>query len=151
MPSTMIIKKSRLATLAIAASAFTMIATSPAYAWPTEQDIATARPNPDGVPDCARATSGAKACFDEFGDWFYITDRYKDGYSAVALWRVKDANGSVMRGGNVWNRDGAGTTRFKNKDLPEEYYVDWASCVGDYATKDILEDACGPMTRIINN
>ncbi|MEU5532341.1 hypothetical protein [Streptomyces sp. NPDC020362] len=144
-------KKSRIATLVLAAGAFTALATVPAQAWTTEQDLAGTTPNPSGVSDCAPDTSGARACFDMYGDWFIVRDKTKDGYSAVALWRLKDANGSVMRGGNVWNKDGAGTLRWKNKDLAEEYYVDWAACVGDWATKEILEGSCGPMRRIINN
>ncbi|MFH8617597.1 hypothetical protein ACH4E8_21305 [Streptomyces sp. NPDC017979] len=143
-------RKSRFATVIGVAAAATLLTITQASAWPTENDLATATSGPDNLEDCAPATSGSQACFHMFGDWFSAKDRAKDGYSAVALWRAKDANGSIMRGGNVWNKDGAGTTRWKNKNLPDGYYVDWASCLGDYATKRILEGSCGPMKRIIN-
>lgn len=77
-----------------------------------------------------------RACFSPPGDWFSVYDGKPDGSSAVVDWEV----GS--RWGAIFNADGAGTDRYKNKDFTESATLRFRVCLGHWSTKKITAGTC---------
>ncbi|MEV7892552.1 hypothetical protein ACWD3I_11400 [Streptomyces sp. NPDC002817] len=68
---------------------------------------------------------GAKVRFVAYGDHLYITDEIADGHSAVGTYQL----GSQYF---YWNREGEGTTRHVNLDLPENRYFSVGAMLGEW-------------------
>ncbi|MCX5334929.1 MULTISPECIES: hypothetical protein [unclassified Streptomyces] len=77
-----------------------------------------------------------RACFSPPGDWFEVYDGKPDGSSAVIDWEV----GS--RWGSIFNADGSGADRYKNKDFTESATVRFRVCLGHWSTKTITAGTC---------
>ncbi|MFI6459250.1 hypothetical protein [Streptomyces sp. NPDC050528] len=60
-----------------------------------------------------------------YGDDMYITDEIANGHSAVGTYQL----GSQYF---YWNRDGKGTTRYVNLNLPEHTYFSVGAMEGDW-------------------
>ena len=69
--------------------------------------------------DCI-STAGATACFESYGDKFYVKDRKKDGYSAYAFWFT-----NYGRDGACINRRGAGKWKRCNYNMKEGKGIGW--------------------------
>lgn len=74
----------------------------------------------------------ANAAFQENGDWFFISDNRADGYSAATQWRLNNTSGTLVRGGTIWMRQGAGESRWQDKDFTEGYKLQFRICRGVY-------------------
>jgi hypothetical protein len=61
----------------------------------------------------------ATACFQPYGDYFYVHDDTADGYSAALDWFDADSN----RWGSCVNKHGAGTWGACNKDFVEGHTI----------------------------
>lgn len=59
---------------------------------------------------------GVEACYKPYGDYFYVKDTKKDGYSAVAQWHQLGFDG---RTGSCVNKWGEGVWAVCNKNLRE--------------------------------
>jgi hypothetical protein len=128
-------------TLAAAfAAAALFFAATPAAAVTSEHNHAsTSEHPPDGLAwTCHNGEDYpyARACYAAKGDWFYVYDAKKDGYSAVIRWRVWNPQLTrVVRKGRIWNLTGGGTVGFENKELPEDQgSVGFEVCRGKHAT-----------------
>lgn len=71
---------------------------------------------PGGL-SCVTVT-GAQACFEAYGDKWWVKDTAADGASAVVTWR-NYRNGSLYRSGQCENRMGSGTWGVCNKNYYE--------------------------------
>ncbi|MFD9517897.1 hypothetical protein [Streptomyces sp. NPDC059979] len=132
-----------------------MLAATNASAATIEIDLATASPVPEGSSSvCAEGgwytgdgSHRTIACYIPTGDWIQVVDQASDGYSAVALWQVTNANGAVVRQGRVYNASGYDTHRYKNKDFHDGsgYTLSIRACVGNWRGGDnpnIVLEAC---------
>lgn len=86
---------------------------------------------PPADVSCIEVT-GAIACFQQYGDKWWVKDTAADGASAVAVWN-NYRNGSLYRQGQCENRLGAGTWGVCNKNYYEDSVVEWAACVVDFS------------------
>ncbi|MES5824768.1 hypothetical protein [Streptomyces sp. RG80] len=77
-----------------------------------------------------------QACFSPAGDWFSVSDFDSDGSSAVVDWEVGN------RSGSIFNADGFGAVRYKNKDFPEDATIRFRICLGHWSTKTITGGSC---------
>ncbi|MEV7892551.1 hypothetical protein ACWD3I_11405 [Streptomyces sp. NPDC002817] len=59
------------------------------------------------------------------GDHMYITDQIADGHSAVGMYQFDDTY-------FYWNREGQGTTRHVNLDLPENRPLPVGAMIGEW-------------------
>jgi hypothetical protein len=87
-----------------------------------EYDYAVAATPPSSGLTCVSA-SGAKACFQKYGDKIWILDTSGTTYAAVAPWENYLWNGSswqLYRTGNCYNRLGKGVWGVCNKDFYED-------------------------------
>ncbi|MFC9755578.1 hypothetical protein [Streptomyces sp. NPDC056921] len=123
-------RKKRIATV-IAASmgAFALLSTQ-AFAITWETDVATATSSSSGGPWTWLKTDDVGAAFAAAGDWFFISDNRADGMSADVQWQLKNSSGTLVRGGSIWMKEGAGDSRYKNKDFTEGYKLTWRVCRG---------------------
>lgn len=143
----------RVGVLAGGLSAAILFTVTPAFAASAETERATDTKGPASVDswECARvgANGPSIACYSALGDWIEVTDTGSDGSSAVMDWEVRNYDNQVVRYGAVFNADGAGTVRYKNKDFPEpNYTIRFRACLGHWSTKLITAGTCsGWVTR----
>ncbi|MER5446239.1 hypothetical protein ABT065_11445 [Streptomyces sp. NPDC002764] len=69
---------------------------------------------------------GAKAKFVANGDHLYVTDQVADGNSAIGIIELGDQY-------YYWNRNGKGTTRHVNLDLPEHTAMALGAVEGEWS------------------
>ncbi|WP_328910723.1 hypothetical protein OG230_15045 [Streptomyces sp. NBC_00234] len=79
--------------------------------------------------------------FTAYGEKVNIIDQEADGHSAVAIF---DTNGGTPRTYTLWNSKGKGTNTLYDFDLAEGTPVVIQACVGEYGTKTVDWDSCGP-------
>ncbi|GHI46494.1 hypothetical protein ScoT_26680 [Streptomyces albidoflavus] len=147
----------RIATIAGALSATTLLTVTQAAAVSLEIERATSTSGPTspGSPwSCVRSgdnhtgTMVAQACWRTEGDWFLIHDSAKDGYSAVVDWESRDPQNRVHRAGFIFNAEGYASTVYKNKNYPEQNDIRFRACLGNWSTKKIKAGTCsGWITR----
>ncbi|MFB7496620.1 hypothetical protein ACFC09_18360 [Streptomyces sp. NPDC056161] len=129
---------------AFAAPAAQAVPQSPvgAQVHPYEWDTAEAGSPPSGMA-CVDLT-GSTACFQKYGDKWWVKDTDPDGHSATASWKNTLWNGSawiLYRQGSCVNKLGAGKWGVCNKDYYEQssknYYgypgssLAWQACIYD--------------------
>ncbi|MFF1296955.1 MULTISPECIES: hypothetical protein [unclassified Streptomyces] len=142
----------RIGTLAGTLSAAILLTVTQASAVTAETERATAVNGPASVDSWECASSGESAsvgwnatvCYSQLGDWFYLHDGKADGSSAVVDWSIRDAQGRTVRYGAVFNADGAGAVRYKNKDFPDgsNDTIRFRACLGHWSTKLITAGTC---------
>ncbi|TDD80749.1 hypothetical protein E1293_20115 [Actinomadura darangshiensis] len=66
------------------------------------------------------STTGSTACFETYGDKFYVKDTKKDGYSAVAVWATSYGRKGVCR-----NSLGSGKWGVCNYNMKEGKGIAW--------------------------
>jgi hypothetical protein len=72
--------------------------------------------------DCV-GTTGGIACFQQYGDLFWVKDTRRDKRAAMAVWRTQDTRNGVCR-----NAHGAGTWAVCDKNLGEHDPLElWAA------------------------
>jgi len=93
--------------------------------------------------DSERCTSGSgcagRVTFTSYGEVFKVYDQLGDGHSAVALYWLPDGTGPHL----IWNSGGNGTSVTANLEFPEGDWVTYRACLGEFGTKEILQDTCG--------
>ncbi|WP_326767486.1 hypothetical protein OG978_25860 [Streptomyces sp. NBC_01591] len=140
--------KSRVATVFGAVAAATMLTMTTASAVDGhERATGLSGPGWDEF-ECADQVD-SRSCFFHDGDWFAIEDTDADGHSAVVKWWVTsafDENAPKLRSGYIWNIDGNNTLRYKNKDLPENEYVWFQTCTGEWSTHKLTSGSCSLTT-----
>ncbi|MGW2885817.1 hypothetical protein ACWDDN_10770 [Streptomyces griseoruber] len=70
--------------------------------------------------------AGASATFESVGDHLYVSDRVANNHSAIGLIQIGSSEYYY------WNRDGKGTTRHVNLDLPENRAIALGALEGDW-------------------
>jgi hypothetical protein len=94
--------------------------------------------------DSERCTSDSgcagRVTFASYGEVFKVHDQLGDGHSAVALYWLPDGSGPHL----IWNSGGNGTTVTANLEFPEGDWVTYRACLGEFGTKEILQNTCGP-------
>lgn len=83
-----------------------------------ETDYATSSAAPSGTFYCM-SVIGATACFEPYGDVFYVKDTQADGYAAVAEWDTALS----YRDGSCVNHLGNGKWGVCNKNFDEGEYL----------------------------
>lgn len=131
----------RIGTIAGTVSAALLLTVTQANAAAeVERATATTSPNETEWVKCATLKEDGsikyRACFSPPGDWFELYDGKSDGSSAVIDWEV----GS--RWGSIFNADGVGADRYKNKDFTESATVRFRVCLGHWSTKTITAGTC---------
>jgi hypothetical protein len=101
----------------------------------SEIDQAVAGSPPSGLP-CV-ATTGATACFEAYGDKWWVKDTDSDSASAEALWQ-NFRGGSLYRDGICRNSLGNGTWGVCNKNYYEDSSLAFAACVFDVSADDLI-------------
>lgn len=111
-----------------------MLLSTQASAITWETDSATGlSPSSSGSNVWAHSSyEDASAAFQENGDWFFVSDNRADGFSAATQWRLHNSSGTLVRGGTIWMRLGAGESRWQNKDFTEGYQLQFRICRGHY-------------------
>lgn len=137
----------RIGILAGTLSAAVLLSITQAYAVSAETERATDVNGPASVDswECARigANGPAITCYSALGDWIQVTDAESDGSSAVMDWEIRNAENQVVRFGAVFNADGVGAVRYKNKDFPEaNTTIRFRACLGHWSTKTITAGTC---------
>lgn len=141
-------QRTRLTLLAVAAAIAALLlvmlpstasaeqSSTPADAYPngvaaavaTEYNQAVAGTPPSGLP-CIK-TTGATACFEAYGDKWWVKDTAADSASADAVWQ-NYRDGSLYRQGICRNSLGNGEWGVCNKNYYEDSGLRWAACVYD--------------------
>ncbi len=93
-----------------------------------EVNQAVAGSPPSGLP-CV-AMPGANACYQAYGDRWWVKDTASDGASAEAFWENR-RNGDLYRHGVCRNSLGNGTWGVCNKNYYEDSTIFWTACVYD--------------------
>jgi len=75
------------------------------------------------------------------GESVNIIDEEADGHSAVAIVDVNDSSPLTY---TLWNYKGKSTGMLYDFDLPEGTPVVIQACVGEYGSKKVDWDSCGP-------
>lgn len=140
--------------------AATFALAAPAQAASYEWDTATVGSPPSGMT-CVSMT-GAKACFEKYGDKWWVEDTAGDYHSATASWQNYLWDGSnyrLYRQGSCVNKEKAGTWAVCNKDYFEFDSVNtygargsilvWQACVYDSGTGDWY--GCSTNTTGVDN
>jgi hypothetical protein len=91
-----------------------------------EFNQAVAGSPPSGLP-CI-ATTGAIACYQEYGDRWWVKDTALDSASAEAVWE-NYRNGRLYRSGICRNSLGNGNWGVCNKNYYEDSTIWWRACV----------------------
>ncbi|EHK88656.1 hypothetical protein ACWGRK_08450 [Saccharomonospora azurea] len=86
---------------------------------------------PSSGVQCLSVT-GAQACFENYGDKWWVKDTSSDGASAVVIWD-NYRNGSLYRQGECQNRMGAGSWGVCNKNYYEGSNLQFRVCVADFS------------------
>lgn len=106
-----------------------------------------ARPAEAAVPVACSAEYPAAYCAARSswygrGEHLYITDRRKDGYSAVVLYEVHNKSGTRGWQSRAYDRTGSnGSGTHVNLDLPEDWVIVFRSCVAEGVA--IAKVSCG--------
>ncbi len=90
--------------------------------------VATLAAPPAGLP-CV-STAGAKACYEDAADRWWVYDSLRDFASADARWEVY-LNGNYVRGGICRNSHGVGTWGYCTESYGEDRRVVWQARVYD--------------------
>jgi hypothetical protein len=98
---------------------------------------------PGGL-SCVTVT-GAQACFEAYGDKWWVKDTVADGASAVVYWD-NYRNGSLYRIGRCENRLGSGNWGVCNKNYYEGSTLDYQVCVEDFSEGELIR--CSPVRRV---
>ncbi|MFF9771884.1 hypothetical protein ACF1GT_35840 [Streptomyces sp. NPDC014636] len=130
-----------------------------AYEWDTA--VSGSKP-PQDCLDGVVAMTGAKACFERYGDVLWVEDTAADGHSATNSWSNylfdSSGNGHLYRQGSCVNKLGAGHWGYCNKDFyenstPTPYgtgsEIDYAGCV--YDSEDGTWHGCTWTIAIAND
>ncbi|MFJ6650513.1 hypothetical protein ACIQPS_33210 [Streptomyces sp. NPDC091290] len=88
-----------------------------------------AAPSTQASSDCTDYSddSGAKAVFAAYGEHLYVTDEYKDGYSAIG--RLELYYGEDYY---YWNTNGAGTTKHFDLSFAEDRVYNLGAYLGNW-------------------
>ena len=128
---------------------------SPAESHPSGGPTAAAAPEfnraePSGPPPstvpCA-VTTGARACFQAYGDRWWVQDTAPDSASAEARWRNYHSDGSLHRLGVCRNSLGNGNWGVCNKNYNEGTSIQWRACVYDGSRNVLVRCSDPPMAR----
>ncbi len=90
------------------------------------------------VPDdryCAVSDWDGKACFDGYGEWFYLLDDYDDHVPIAIKWSHQKLNGT-WRSGVIYSDRGPGVWTSLNKSFEENLYVSYELCDFDVSTME---------------
>ncbi|WP_077796181.1 hypothetical protein [Streptomyces sp. JHA26] len=79
--------------------------------------------------------------FTHYGEKVNIIDEEADGHSAVAIF---DVNTGTPKTYTLWNSKGKSTNTLYDFELPEGTPVVIQACVGEYGSKTVIWDSCGP-------
>ncbi len=101
-----------------------------------ELDSAVASSGPPPGLLCP-AVAGAIACFDPYGDRWYVKDTAADSASAEARWNNYLSN-ELYRTGICRNSLGAGRWGVCNKNYYEQSTVHWRACVYDASANRLI-------------
>ncbi|MFF0747121.1 hypothetical protein ACFYVL_42725 [Streptomyces sp. NPDC004111] len=135
-------------TAAAAAFFFTAAPATAASAQGIEFERATSPTTSALGPFLCHSTAYAEGCFNSNGDWFSVKDKKKDGKSAVIKWVLRHLDGTEAgREGSFWMTEGAGYTRYKNKNFPERHSLDYEVCRGSTTTGSSTTTAAPSATR----
>ena len=102
----------------------------------TEFDRAVASGQPPSTLPCI-PTTGALACYQAYGDRWYVQDTRADGASAEAFWQ-NYRGGSLYREGICRNSLGNGKWGVCNKNYYENSFIRWAACVYNGSTGEVV-------------
>lgn len=108
----------------------TMVFAAPAQAVTVEYNVAVSSSLSCSI---VLQKSWGSGCYRQNGDYFWVTDDSRDGYSTGVIWR----HPSSGREGICHNKAGqAGGVRTCNKDFPENTKIRWriARCDADSYT-----------------
>ncbi|MEW2086441.1 hypothetical protein [Streptomyces sp. NPDC005283] len=142
--------RTRISMIAASAASLVMLTATGAQAVTDEHDHATATSGPNSNACVEDPYGHSRACFAADGDWFALYDKKADGYSAVVEWvMVKPSNNEIIRRGEIWNASGAGTWRWKNKNLTENYTLAMRSCPGNHTSggHDVKYNLCSDYAK----
>lgn len=109
-----------------------------------EVDTAKKGTPPSSGRSCVSVT-GAQACFEHYGDKWWVRDTVADGASAVVIWD-NYRNGSLYRQGECQNRMGSGNWGVCNKNYYEKSRLDFAVCVHDFSEGKTIR--CSKMRQV---
>ncbi|WP_019854254.1 hypothetical protein [Actinopolyspora mortivallis] len=101
---------------------------APDYEW----NKASPGTPPSGIP-CSEPIPGAIACFEPYGDKYWVKDTVADGHSAAADWD-NYRNGNWYRQGGCVNSLGKGNWGVCNKNHYEDSTVVFRTAVYDAGT-----------------
>jgi hypothetical protein len=109
--------------------------------------VAAAVVSTPAYADSSRCTvdsaCAGKATFASYGEVFTVYDQKSDGHSAVVLYWLPAGVGPL----SVWSHSGSGTTAKGDLELPEGSWITYKVCLGEYGTKQVLQETCGaPIT-----
>ena len=102
----------------------------------TEYDRAVASGPPSSTLPCI-PTLGALACYQAYGDRWYVQDTRADGASAEAFWQ-NYRGGNLYREGICRNSLGNGKWGVCNKNYYENSFIRWAACVYNGSTGEVV-------------
>ncbi|MFC9914497.1 hypothetical protein [Streptomyces sp. NPDC059862] len=92
------------------------------------------------------ATSGnGQACFQAYGEWFWLRDSYVNGEPIAMDWYVETSAG-VRSGVAYWNGGSAAGWTNLNKSFDEGYTITFRVCEVDIPTEWVYEDTCSSWT-----
>lgn len=75
-------------------------------------------------------------CYADSGDWFAANDRKADGKVVVIDWETIDAEGDVIRTGQVFKPGGqASGWGYRNKDFIEKDHINFRLCPGTHRSE----------------
>jgi hypothetical protein len=100
---------------------------------------------PQWLSCLTQGSTGNIACFESYGDKFYVYDGNSDGASAVAYWWTN--YGAV---GLCYNSHGAGNWAVCNYDMREDGIVHWRTCYRDRSAGGSLFCTSTYASRHIN-
>jgi len=149
------VKKARSILLAVATTSAVLILTllltasaasgaSPAESHPSSGPTAAAAPEfnravagfPPNTLPCID-TPGAKACYNNNDDSWWVLDTARDGASAEARWE-NERNGGLYRSGICRNSLGYDKWGVCNKNYYEDSLIRWRACVYNGSTGTLV-------------
>jgi hypothetical protein len=165
LPSTFLAAATRVAILSAASIMLLFVSATTASAEPTSDvevvDPATADSETEGTEvrgpgsgsgfellweSClTQSSTGNIACFEDYGDKFYVYDGDADGASAAAYWWT-----NYGRSGVCYNSNQAGTWAECNYDMREGGVVYWRTCYQNRSAGGDLQCTTTVVSRYIN-
>ncbi|HEY3506465.1 MAG TPA: hypothetical protein VGN37_27210 [Actinocatenispora sp.] len=79
------------------------------------------------------------AAFLRDGDHLYVWDNLADGHSVVADYARSD---TPSQDNEAWNHYGAGTRLDHNMDIPENGWIKYRVCLGEYSSRSYVSGTC---------